>query len=146
MAEMTCSLTAHTPPCSLLPLRDAQPPFEPDHTAVAGLVDVHPESDVALILCQAAYSVSRRSVTNMCPGLCVIIKGGRALMATACGVTPHAQKTGTWFSAISTGSPNSGSFMSLTPNESGSPTCTGAPCIVGNRPEIATAWGVSSGR
>src|SRR3712207_1662960 len=39
------------------------------------------------------------------------------------------------------GSPNSGSRRSLTPKASGSPTCTGAPCIVGYRPEIATARG-----
>jgi uncharacterized protein YcsI (UPF0317 family) len=31
---------------------------------------------------------------NMCPGLCVIISGGEAFIATACGVTPQAQKTG----------------------------------------------------
>ena len=30
---------------------------------------------------------------NMWPGLCVIIKGGAAFIATACGVTPQAQKT-----------------------------------------------------
>src|SRR5262249_113148 len=46
-----------------------------------------------------ASSSSRRSVTNMHPGLCVIISGGRTAIATACGVTPHAQKTGNSLSA-----------------------------------------------
>src|SRR5215813_15098674 len=35
-----------------------------------------------------------RSVTNICAGSCVIMKSTRARSATACGVTPHAQKTG----------------------------------------------------
>ena len=46
-----------------------------------------------------------RSVTNMCPGAWVIISSGRLAAATACGVTPHAQKTGTSPSRISTASP-----------------------------------------
>ena len=32
---------------------------------------------------------------NMCPGLCVSMNGGLLASATACGVTPHAQNTGT---------------------------------------------------
>ena len=32
---------------------------------------------------------------NMCPGLWVIMKAGLEASATACGVTPHAQNTGT---------------------------------------------------
>ena len=34
------------------------------------------------------------SVTNMLPGLCVIMNGGLEASATACGVTPQAQNTG----------------------------------------------------
>ena len=44
----------------------------------------------------------------MWPGLWVSSRDGRACMATACGVTPHAQKTGTSPRRISTGSPKSG--------------------------------------
>ena len=36
-----------------------------------------------------------RSVRNMMPGSCVIMNSGRVSSATACGVTPQAQKTGT---------------------------------------------------
>ena len=43
---------------------------------------------------QISYSASRRSVINMCPGLCVIIKAGLACLAAAWGVTPQAQNTG----------------------------------------------------
>jgi hypothetical protein len=38
-----------------------------------------------------------RSVTNICAGSWVIMNSIRALSATACGVTPQAQKTGTSF-------------------------------------------------
>ena len=48
---------------------------------------------------------SRMSVTNICPGACVIASGGLASVRAACGVTPHAQKTGTSPVRISTGSP-----------------------------------------
>src|SRR5262245_7512049 len=50
-------------------------------------------------------SASRRSVRNMCPGLCVIASGSCARMSAAWGVTPHAQKTGTSPALTSTGSP-----------------------------------------
>ena len=53
-------------------------------------------------------SQSCKSVTNICPGLCVIRNGGLDSIATACGVTPQAQKTGTSPGRISTGSPKSG--------------------------------------
>src|SRR2546425_11668624 len=43
----------------------------------------------------AASAEFGRSVRNMCPGLCVIMNGGFEASATAWGVTPHAQKTGT---------------------------------------------------
>ena len=46
---------------------------------------------------------------NIWPGLCVIMSGGLAFIATAWGVTPQPQKRGIWSSAISMGSPNSGS-------------------------------------
>ena len=48
-----------------------------------------------LIRAHPRMSRSRRSVRNMCPGLCVIAKGGLACINTACGVTPQAQNTGT---------------------------------------------------
>ena len=54
---------------------------------------------------RSASRSSGTSVTNMCPGACVIISSGRLAAATACGVTPHAQNTGTSPSRISTGSP-----------------------------------------
>ena len=38
---------------------------------------------------------SRRSVINMCPGAWVIMRSGFTSIATAWGVTPQAQKTGT---------------------------------------------------
>ena len=44
---------------------------------------------------QTRPAVFGRSVTNMWPGLCVIMNGGFEASATACGVTPHAQNTGT---------------------------------------------------
>src|SRR5256885_10872988 len=40
------------------------------------------------------YATLFRSM-NMEPGLCVSMKGGLLASATACGVTPHAQNTGT---------------------------------------------------
>src|SRR5215469_7840998 len=53
-----------------------------------------------------AVSPSRgRSVRNMMPGSWVIINSGHDSSATACGVTPQAQKTGTSPGRISTGSP-----------------------------------------
>ena len=44
----------------------------------------------------------------MWPGLCVIANGGFACISAACGVTPHAQNTGTSPGRISTASPKSG--------------------------------------
>jgi hypothetical protein len=46
-----------------------------------------------------------RSVTNICAGSWVIMRSTRALTATACGVTPQPQKTGTSFARMGTGSP-----------------------------------------
>ena len=77
---------------------------------------------------------------NMCPGLCVIMNGGRDASATAWGVTPHAQKTGTSPRANSCASPQSGRAMSATPMAAGSPTCTGAPWAPGNRALAVTAF------
>ncbi len=45
------------------------------------------------------------SVTNIRPGAWVMQNGSRAATATACGVTPHAQKTGSSPASIATGSP-----------------------------------------
>src|SRR5205814_721258 len=57
---------------------------------------------------QLSRSVSFQSVTNIWPGLWVTQIGGLVCMATACGVTPHAQKTGTSPGRIVTASPKSG--------------------------------------
>ncbi len=54
---------------------------------------------------QRAWSRSSSSVTNMWPGAWVIIRSGRLRAATACGVTPQAQNTGTSPSRSSTASP-----------------------------------------
>ena len=80
---------------------------------------------------RSASRSSGTSVTNMCPGACVIISSGRLAAATACGVTPHAQNTGTSPSRISTGSPYCGEASDAIPSTDGSPTCTGAPCTDG---------------
>ena len=74
---------------------------------------------------------SGTSVTNMCPGACVIISSGRLAAATAWGVTPQAQNTGTSPSRISTGSPYCGDASDAIPSADGSPTWTGAPCTAG---------------
>jgi hypothetical protein len=42
----------------------------------------------------AACCASGMSVTNMCPGACVIISSGRLAAATAWDVAPQAQNTG----------------------------------------------------
>src|SRR5436309_2623463 len=76
---------------------------------------------------------------NLCPGLCVIMNGGLDASATAWGVTPHAQKTGTSPRANSCASPQSGRVMSVMPMAAGSPTCTGAPWAPGNRALAVTA-------
>ena len=83
-------------------------------------------------------SVSRKSVTNMYPGLCVSRSDGFASIATACGVTPHAQKTGISPGRISTGSPKSG-WRSLMPMAAGSPKWIGVPCARGNRAQMRVA-------
>ena len=54
----------------------------------------------------------------MCPGAWVIANGGRVAISAACGVTPHAQKTGTSPSWTSMGSPKSGLARSLMPLDS----------------------------
>lgn len=59
------------------------------------------------------------SVMNIWPGAWVIMNSGLTAMATACGVTPHAQKTGTSPGRISEGSPKSGLSMSWMPMASG---------------------------
>src|SRR5262245_55596620 len=63
-----------------------------------------------------------RSVTNICAGSCVIMSSTRPLSATACGVTPHAQKTGISCAEIRAGSPESGRLRSAIPIAFGSPT------------------------
>jgi hypothetical protein len=65
-----------------------------------------PTSYPAAVEVQSVAIVSSRaSVTNMCPGACVIISSGREATATAWGVTPQAQNTGSSPSRTSTGSP-----------------------------------------
>src|SRR5690606_38700725 len=82
---------------------------------------------------------SRRSVINMCPGAWVIMRSGFTSIATAWGVTPQAQKTGTSPSRIVTGSPKSGRLKSRIPIASGFPICTGAPWTAGKREVTWTA-------
>ena len=82
---------------------------------------------------------SGRSVMNMWPGAWVIISEGRLAAATAWGVTPQAQKTGTSPSWIVTGSPNCGLARSAIPSVSGSPMWTGAPWAVVKRLVISVA-------
>src|SRR2546427_7783155 len=76
---------------------------------------------------------------NMCPGLCVSMNGGLEASATACGVTPHAQNTGTSPGRNGCASPHSGFVTSLIPMAAGSPMCTGAPCALGKRALAVTA-------
>jgi len=52
-----------------------------------------------------ASAVLRRSVINMDPGACVMQKSGRTSAITACGVTPHAQNTGSSSFPTGTASP-----------------------------------------
>ena len=52
-----------------------------------------------------AYCLFFRSVTSMLPGACVIAKGGFEAASAACGVTPHAQNTGSSSSRTVTASP-----------------------------------------
>ncbi len=66
--------------------------------------------------------------------------GGLLFMTMDCGVTPHAQNTGTSPSLMSTGSPKSGLSMSAMPMAAGSPMWMGAPCTFGMAPEICTAF------
>src|SRR5262245_51059531 len=80
---------------------------------------------------------------NIWPGTCEIANGGRETITTVCGVTPHAQNTGTSSGPTGTGSPKSGRDRSVMPSADGSPTCTGAPCTAGYRPVISTASGTS---
>jgi hypothetical protein len=82
-----------------------------------------------------------RSVINMCPGLCVIMSGGFEASATACGVTPQAQNTGTSPGAISCGSPHWGFVMSWMPMAVGSPMWIGARgADVGHLDDGARTW------
>src|SRR5881398_2690921 len=67
------------------------------------------------------------------------MKGGLLARATACGVTPHAQNTGTSPGRNGCASPQSGFAMSLMPSAAGSPMCTGAPCAPGKRALAVTA-------
>ncbi len=69
-----------------------------------------------------ASDSSGRSVMNMCPGAWVIISSGWLAAATACGVTPHAQNTGTSPERISTASPYDGEPSDAMPSAAGSPT------------------------
>src|SRR5574344_2870922 len=61
------------------------------------------------------------------------MNSGFTFMATACGVTPQAQKTGTSPGLMVEGSPNSGLLISLIPMALGSPMWRGAPCTEGIR-------------
>ncbi len=103
----------------------------------------------SIALYSPSRSVSRKSVTNMCPGLCVMQSGGRACMTTAWGVTPQAQKTGTSPARTSTGSPKSGRARSRMPRATGSPMWIGAPWARGKRLQTCTArtaWAGVMGR
>ena len=66
----------------------------------------------------------------MCPGACVTASGSLAAMIAVCGVTPHAQNTGTSGWSIVTASPQCGALSSaaLMPRASGLPQWIGAPC------------------
>jgi hypothetical protein len=89
------------------PARSALPsnPPIPDFAHIAIEID-HDAHGALLIPSYITASVSSRiSVMNMYPGEWEIIRGGFDLSATAWGVTPHAQKTGTSSFLISTGSP-----------------------------------------
>ncbi len=68
--------------------------------------------------------------THMCPGACVTASGSLAAMIAVCGVTPHAQNTGTSGWSIVTASPQCGALSSaaLMPRVSGLPQWIGAPC------------------
>src|ERR1700761_3231879 len=57
-------------------------------------------------LCQSTASREfRRSVTSMYPGACVMQNSGFTVATTDCGVTPHAQNTGSSSSFTGTASP-----------------------------------------
>src|SRR5262249_38464925 len=73
-------------------------------------------------------------------------KSGFTVAITDCGVTPHAQNTGSSSSLTGTASPSSGLARSAIPISSGLPTCTGAPWTVGNRVVILMARLASAGR
>src|SRR3990172_5101120 len=79
------------------------------------------------------------SVMNIWPGLWVIMKAGLEASATAWGVTPQAQNTGTSPGRMPTKSPQSGLVTSAMPMADGSPMCTGAPWALGKRAEAVTA-------
>lgn len=60
--------------------------------------------------------VSGMSVMSMCPGACVIAKGGCDAMSAAWRVTPQAQNTGTSPAAPAGASPKSGWSISVMPS------------------------------
>src|SRR6266511_5690171 len=68
------------------------------------------------------------------------MNAGLEARATACGVTPQAQNTGTSFGRIPTKSPQSGLVTSAMPMAGGSPMWIGAPWALGNRAEAVTAF------
>ena len=70
---------------------------------------------------------------------------GFACITTACGVTPHAQNTGTSPGLKSTGSPKSGRVMSAMPIAAGSPMWTGVPWALGKRAQMVVARIASAG-
>src|SRR3989442_14845551 len=75
------------------------------HERTSSMKFKHKRSFESMLAYSPSKSVSFKSVTNIWPGLCVINSGQHATTATACGATPHAQKTGTSPGLISTGSP-----------------------------------------
>src|SRR5256885_6732482 len=89
------------------------------------LVELDQDSEIARWEKPHAHNAARaefgRSVMNMCPGLCVIMNGGFEASATAWGVTPHAQKTGTSPGPNACGSPQSGVARSRIPIAAGAP-------------------------
>ena len=68
---------------------------------------------------------------------------GLEAIATAWGVTPQAQNTGTSPSLISLLSPKSGLSTSLIPITDGSPIWTGAPWVAGNLAVTVVALTIS---
>jgi hypothetical protein len=92
------------------------------------VVDQQPAHTKTRIACRGGFPLQGRERVireigdEHVPGLCVIMNAGFEASATACGVTPHAQNTGTSPLRIPTKSPQSGFVTSAIPICAGSPT------------------------